>query len=44
MSLEQWERVIATNLTGAFAVTKELVRGMMRRRWGRVSRSPRWSG
>ncbi|HVS02493.1 MAG TPA: 3-oxoacyl-[acyl-carrier-protein] reductase [Thermoanaerobaculia bacterium] len=36
MSLEQWERVIATNLTGAFAVTREVVRGMIRRRWGRV--------
>ena len=36
MSLEQWERVITVNLTGAFAVTKALTRGMMRRRWGRV--------
>jgi 3-oxoacyl-[acyl-carrier protein] reductase len=36
MSLEDWERVLRTNLTGAFALTKELVRGMMRRRWGRV--------
>lgn len=36
MSLEDWERVLATNLTGAFALTKELVRGMMKRRWGRV--------
>jgi len=36
MSLEQWETVLRTNLTGAFAVTRELVRGMMRRRWGRV--------
>jgi 3-oxoacyl-[acyl-carrier protein] reductase len=36
MSLEQWQRVLATNLTGAFAVTRELVRGMMRRRWGRI--------
>jgi 3-oxoacyl-[acyl-carrier protein] reductase len=36
MSLEQWESVLATNLTGAFALTKEMVRGMMRRRWGRV--------
>jgi 3-oxoacyl-[acyl-carrier protein] reductase len=36
MSLEQWESVLRTNLTGAFALTKELVRGMMRRRWGRV--------
>jgi 3-oxoacyl-[acyl-carrier protein] reductase len=36
MSLDDWERVLRTNLTGAFALTKELVRGMMRRRWGRV--------
>jgi 3-oxoacyl-[acyl-carrier protein] reductase len=36
MTLEQWEDVLRTNLTGAFAVTRELVRGMMRRRWGRV--------
>jgi 3-oxoacyl-[acyl-carrier protein] reductase len=36
MSLEDWERVLATNLTGAFALTREVVRGMMRRRWGRV--------
>ena len=36
MSLEEWERVLTTNLTGCFAVTRELARGMMRRRWGRV--------
>jgi 3-oxoacyl-[acyl-carrier protein] reductase len=36
MSLDDWERVLKTNLTGAFALTKELVRGMMRRRFGRV--------
>jgi 3-oxoacyl-[acyl-carrier protein] reductase len=36
MSLEQWERVLRTNLTGAFALTKAVTRGMMRRRWGRV--------
>jgi 3-oxoacyl-[acyl-carrier protein] reductase len=36
MSLEQWQSVLATNLTGAFTLTKELVRGMMKRRWGRV--------
>src|SRR5262245_61541288 len=35
MSLDDWERVLRTNLTGAFALTKEVVRGMMRRRWGR---------
>ena len=36
MSLDDWERVLATNLTGAFALTKELVRGMMKKRWERV--------
>jgi 3-oxoacyl-[acyl-carrier protein] reductase len=36
MSLEDWERVLRTNLTGAFALTKEVIRGMMKRRWGRV--------
>ena len=36
MSLDDWERVLRTNLTGAYALTRELVRGMMRRRWGRV--------
>jgi 3-oxoacyl-[acyl-carrier protein] reductase len=36
MSLEDWEQVLRTNLTGAFALTKEVVRGMIKRRWGRV--------
>jgi 3-oxoacyl-[acyl-carrier protein] reductase len=36
MSLEQWNAVLTTNLTGSFLVTKELLRGMMKRRWGRV--------
>jgi 3-oxoacyl-[acyl-carrier protein] reductase len=36
MSLDDWEKVLRTNLTGAFALTKEVVRGMIRRRWGRV--------
>lgn len=36
MSLEQWRRVLDTNLTGAFAVTRLVAKGMMRRRWGRV--------
>lgn len=35
MSLEEWNEVLATNLTGSFAVTREFVRGMMRKRWGR---------
>jgi 3-oxoacyl-[acyl-carrier protein] reductase len=36
MSLDDWQRVLTTNLTAAFALTRELVRGMIRRRWGRV--------
>ena len=36
MDLEAWQRVISTNLTGAFAVTKAVIKGMMRRRWGRI--------
>lgn len=36
MTLEQWRRVLDVNLTGAFVLTKALVRGMMRRRHGRV--------
>ena len=36
MGMEQWERVLRINLTGAYAVTKAVIRGMMRRRWGRV--------
>lgn len=36
MKLEDWEAVLKTNLTGAYAVTRALTRGMMRRRFGRV--------
>ncbi len=36
MTLDQWQAVIDTNLTGSFAVTKAVVRGMMRKRWGRI--------
>jgi 3-oxoacyl-[acyl-carrier protein] reductase len=36
MSLQQWQRVLDINLTGTFAVTRALVRGMMRLRWGRI--------
>jgi len=36
MSLESWERVLQVNLTGAFATTRAVSRGMMRRRWGRI--------
>lgn len=36
MSLEDWEKVLRTNLTGAYALTKEVLRPMMKRRWGRI--------
>lgn len=36
MKLDEWERVLRVNLTGAYAVTRSLCRGMMRRRWGRI--------
>lgn len=36
MKLEEWDRVLRVNLTGAFAVTRAVSRGMMRRRWGRI--------
>lgn len=36
MSFEQWELVLRTNLTGAFALTRAVVRDMIRSRWGRV--------
>jgi 3-oxoacyl-[acyl-carrier protein] reductase len=36
MSDEDWDAVIATNLTGAFRVARHAVRPMMRRRFGRI--------
>ena len=36
MTLEQWNEVLTTNLTGCYAVTREFVRGWIRKRWGRV--------
>ena len=36
MSLDDWEQVLRTNLTGAFALSKEVLRGMMKKRWGRI--------
>lgn len=36
MDLEQWRSVIDVNLTGGYAIAKELTRGMMRARWGRI--------
>jgi len=36
MSVEAWQKVLDTNLTGTFLVTRELVCGMIRKRWGRI--------
>lgn len=36
VSEEDWDRVLDTNLKGAFNTTKVVARGMMKRRWGRV--------
>ncbi len=36
MSDEEWEAVIATNLSSAFYLTRNLIRPMMGRRWGRI--------
>ena len=35
MTLDEWRRVLDTNLTGAYAVTKAVARGMVRLRRGR---------
>ncbi|WP_092485366.1 3-oxoacyl-ACP reductase FabG [Candidatus Ichthyocystis hellenicum] len=36
MRKDDWDSVIATNLTGPFVLTKLLLKSMMRARWGRV--------
>lgn len=36
MSREDFESVLATNLTGAFLASKEVMRPMMKERWGRI--------
>ena len=33
---EDWDSVLATNLKGAFLMTKLAARGMIKRRWGRI--------
>jgi 3-oxoacyl-[acyl-carrier protein] reductase len=33
---DDWDAVLQTNLTGAFAATRAATRGMMKRRWGRI--------
>ena len=36
MSDEEWQRVIDTNLSGAFRMTRRALRAMIRTRWGRI--------
>jgi 3-oxoacyl-[acyl-carrier protein] reductase len=36
MKEDDWDAVLATNLKGAFFMTKLTTRGMMKRRWGRI--------
>ncbi len=36
MSRDSWERVLATNLTGVFLLTQAVIKGMVRRRYGRI--------
>ena len=36
MSAEEWDRVIQVNLTAAFLLSKAVLRGMMKARWGRI--------
>jgi 3-oxoacyl-[acyl-carrier protein] reductase len=36
MKDEDWDNVIATNLTGTFNLTKALIKGMIKNRYGRI--------
>ncbi|WP_113897981.1 3-oxoacyl-ACP reductase FabG [Francisella tularensis] len=36
MSEDEWQSVINTNLSSIFRMSKECVRGMMKKRWGRI--------
>lgn len=36
MSLEDWEEVLKVNLTGTFLITSFFVKGMVKKRWGRI--------
>jgi 3-oxoacyl-[acyl-carrier protein] reductase len=36
MTGDEWERVLAVNLTAAFLLSKAVLRGMMKARWGRI--------
>ena len=36
MSADEWEQVINVNLTASFRLSKGVLRGMMKARWGRI--------
>ena len=36
MSDEEWDQVIAVNLTATFRLSRAVIRGMMKKRWGRI--------
>ncbi len=36
ISIEEWQRVLTTNLTGAFLCARLAAQDMMKRRWGRI--------
>ena len=36
MKDEEWEQVLAVNLTAPFRLARALMRGMMKKRWGRI--------
>jgi 3-oxoacyl-[acyl-carrier protein] reductase len=36
MSREAWDRVLGTNLTGVFLLTQAVMKGMLRKRYGRI--------
>ena len=36
MKDEEWDEVLAVNLTAAFRLSRAMLRGMMKRRWGRI--------
>jgi 3-oxoacyl-[acyl-carrier protein] reductase len=36
MSDEEWDQVISVNLTASFRLSRAVVRGMMKKRWGRI--------
>ncbi len=36
MSDEEWEQVLSVNLTAAFRLSRGVLRGMMKKRWGRI--------